>query len=211
MTKRKPQPDPQPELSLKKRKKDTEPTEKPSLGPTTPKRDKGKGKAIATDNTQTSSLKDGREVDAGSPRTPPKEKRKRGTKPQTPAPTTLTPPTNDEVLAAYHGNPPECYIINPKSGWVDNAKSLAAYLGFENIGDWRKWVMTKKGDGDKFGTYDILEGFRAIAEANYSKPQVGTKATKTNISRASIWEQLTDNVAEMKPQMGSDATWVLRL
>jgi hypothetical protein len=30
--------------------------------------------------------------------------------------------------------------------------------------------MMKKDDEDKFGTYDILEGFQAIVKANYSKP-----------------------------------------
>jgi hypothetical protein len=134
-------------------------------------------------------------------RTPPKKK-----------PKTVKPLTSDEIRLAQRQNPPDCYVVGPKNGsWVDNAKAMAAYLGFEELEGFRAWFKRKRTVPNTPTPEEILEAFRTIAEGNFGKPNKFGGSNRTNVSRHSIWEQLNNNTLELMPQMQKDSAYVRRL
>jgi hypothetical protein len=129
--------------------------------------------------------------------TKPEKKQRRAAEPQ--------PLTSDDVRAAKKSNPPQCYVIGPRTSWVDNAKALAAYLGFQELDHFREWFTLKRSENRIPTPERILESFRAIHDANFGKPAKPGSTPRTNVARAAIWSQLEKNSQELMPQMQEDA------
>jgi hypothetical protein len=131
--------------------------------------------------------------------------------PEIPAFPPLTP---DQILTARESNPPDCYVVGPpKNKWVDNAKALASYLGFEDVEHFRDWLQN---GGQEQATNNIkpitvLDAFLKQYENNYGKAVKTSGSNRTNVSRNSIWDQLANNSQELMPQMSTNARYVLRL
>jgi hypothetical protein len=126
----------------------------------------------------------------------------------------LPPLTSDQILTARESNPPDCYVVGPpKNKWVDNAKALASYLGFEDVEHFRDWLQNgvQEQAADKIKPIQILDAFLRQYENNYGKAVKASGSSRTNVSRNSIWDQLANNSQELMPQMSTSARYVLRL
>jgi hypothetical protein len=126
----------------------------------------------------------------------------------------LPPLTPDQILTAHESNPPDCYVVGPpKNKWVDNAKALASYLGFEDVEHFRDWLQNgvQGQAADNTEPIKILGAFLKQYENNYGKAVKTSGSNRTNVSRNSIWDQLANNSQELMPQMGTSARYVLRL
>ncbi len=134
--------------------------------------------------------------------------------PPGPEPPALPPLSPDQILTARESNPPDCYVVGPgKNKWVDNAKALASYLGFEDVEYFRDWLQkgVQEQAADNIKPIQILDAFLRQYENNYGKAVKTSGSNRTNVSRNSIWDQLANNSQELMPQMSASARYVLRL
>lgn len=115
----------------------------------------------------------------------------------------LPPPTNEEILFSHSKNAAGCCVIVPKgNNWVNNAKQLASYLGFDYLENFRTWL--KKGENENgVRVADILQGFLNLYESNFSRPAT-TENARTNISQAAVWNEMTSNNQSLNPLYQAD-------
>lgn len=110
----------------------------------------------------------------------------------------LPPPTDQEILFSHSKNAAECCVIVPTgNNWVNNAKHLAAYLGFDFLGNFRTWLKIGASDNG-VRVADILQSFLDLYENNFSKPAT-KENTRTNISQAAVWTEITSNNLSLAP------------